>query len=625
MIGHPVKFVLCNRAYSRSSKGNDAKQNVLKLEYLRGKGNTRNVNLDLPNFIRRILYLPDRVLDLLEIAAYVFAADRLVKRGTRDSVEYHNWSRSFHFIIRVRDYPFWTSSEVGETLSESLEFMTGDRSFKFTFQPGHSTPPTNLFDREEFVLDPSPKYSIILFSGGLDSTAGVLEMLERTDDRLCLVSHQSQPGTKRTQNSLVDTLKKHYPGRIFHYCFDLTLRKVRAAEETQRSRAFLYSSIAFAMARALSQERIFIFENGITSINFPRREDLSNARASRTTHPKTINLVQRFFGLFDDRPFKIELPFLWKTKTEIFRSVRQSKHPELVSSTVSCSKTFQRLESSTHCGTCSQCFDRRLAAYGSESEEIDGAGIYFCDIIKEAIENGESRTTLIDYVRQAKNFASWNVDHFYQEMLSDLVDLMDRIPGFDDDNELVEKLWELCQRHGKQVEAALCRMRNIHDNLFTMPKRNTLLHLVFSEREHLKSSMHRLIKTITEKVSLAVPKMYRKKLPEDENDLNIKVNAIISANEIEIRSEHPTVSFACAKVVPDHQIPGTNLLIESKFIRRGTAPSKASEGISADLTKRPPDSHLLFLVYDPTHAIPDDAVFKSDFESKGSCTVAILR
>jgi hypothetical protein len=210
-------------------------------------------------------------------------------------------------------------------------------------------------------------------------------------------------------------------------------------------------------------------------------------------------------------------------------------------------------------------------------------------------------------------------------MLSDLADLVDRIPGFEDDNDLVENIWELCQRHGKQVEAALCRIRNIHDDLFVMPKRNTLLHLVFSEREHLKSIIDRLIKTITEKLSLAIPKMYRKKLPEDENDLNIKVNAIISANEIEIRSEHPKVSFAYAKVVPDHTILGTNLLIESKFIRRGTSPSKASEGISADLMKYPPGSHLLFLVYDPTHAIHDDAIFKSDFESKGSCTIVILR
>jgi hypothetical protein len=53
--------------------------------------------------------------------------------------------------------------------------------------------------------------------------------------------------------------------------------------------------------------------------------------------------------------------------------------------------------------------------------------------------------------------------------------------------------------------------------------------------------------------------------------------------------------------------------------------SKASEGIAADLTKYPASSHTLFLVYDPHRRIADDAEFKRDFESRGRCTVTILR
>ena len=40
----------------------------------------------------------------------------------------------------------------------------------------------------------------------------------------------------------------------------------------------------------------FIFENGITSLNFARRQDLLNGRTTRTTHPKTIHLLQRLFS-----------------------------------------------------------------------------------------------------------------------------------------------------------------------------------------------------------------------------------------------------------------------------------------------------------------------------------------
>ena len=53
--------------------------------------------------------------------------------------------------------------------------------------------------------------------------------------------------------------------------------------------------------------------------------------------------------------------------------------------------------------------------------------------------------------------------------------------------------------------------------------------------------------------------------------------------------------------------------------------SRASDGIAADLTKYPQESHILFLVYDPHRAIREEQEFKNDFESLGRCTVLILR
>ena len=118
--------------------------------------------------------------------------------------------------------------------------------------------------------------------------------------------------------------------------------------------------------------------------------------------------------------------------------------------------------------------------------------------------------------------------------------------------------------------------------------------------------------------------MFRQNKPKNENDLNTKVHALLETHRLDLRSEHPEVSFAGAQVVPDHGI-GTNLLIESKYIRDGTTPSVATDGIAADLTKYPADSHILFLVYDPTHRIADDREFTEGIEAKGRCTVCILR
>ena len=81
---------------------------------------------------------------------------------------------------------------------------------------------------------------------------------------------------------------------------------------------------------------------------------------------------------------------------------------------------------------------------------------------------------------------------------------------------------------------------------------------------------------------------------------------------------------ACAGVVPDHELEGQDLLIETKYLRKGTPPSKASDGIAADLIKYPRTAHILFFVYDPDGAIGGDE-FRRDFEAKGRCTVRILK
>ena len=389
-------LVLCNGATNpdESSFGRDA----MVLDYLGMDGSLANIRLGLPDFVRDVFHLPDRALDLLELAAFVYCADRMNFRGPKDAVEYHAWARSFHFVVKVRDHDFWARSEVSACLSQALEFMTGDRAYRFSFQPGHSTPRTGLFDDEEFEIGDSGELTVALFSGGLDSLAGALNRLENSNDRVCLVSHQSQPGTIKTQQRLASALKDLYPGRTFHYRFRCHLKGMRAVEESQRSRAFLYTSIAFAIAQAFGQDGFTVYENGITGMNFPRRSDLTSARASRTTHPRTICHLNELFSLLFEGSTRIHLPFLWKTKTDVLSLLKESPHSSLIPSAVSCSKTFQNLGQATHCGGCSQCVDRRFAAYASKMDDIDDSGVYATDIISRSILDREIKTTVVDFV-----------------------------------------------------------------------------------------------------------------------------------------------------------------------------------------------------------------------------------
>lgn len=488
MKENPPRIVLCNGAdLPKQWEQSD----YLSLEYRDIAKDNQNVKLALPDFVRDVFYLPDRILDLLEIATYVYCSDRLNSRGSKSALKLHSWARTFYFNIKVRDYEFWEKSDVKERLKDALVYMSGDRAYHFSFQPGHSTPRAHLFDKEIFQIEANENTKVILFSGGLDSLSGIVECLKNTSDPLCLISHRSSPGRMtKTRNKLIQELRTRYPDRIKYYEFACSLRGATAREETQRTRTFLFTSIAYALSHALSLQKFTIYENGITSLNFPTQQYLMNSRSSRTTHPKTITLLQNFFNSLseiDQQKIIIDTPFIEKTKADIFRIIAETGNQNLISSTVSCSKTFQSHDPSTHCGGCSQCIDRRFAAYASEMDDIDESGIYALDFIKDGIDNDEVRTMLLDYFRRAKNYAEWDLASFSRKMFNHLVNILDYVPGGNNE-EKAKKIWKLCQKHGKEIETASRRMREIHDNnLYRELPENSFLKMI-AERRFLDDS-----------------------------------------------------------------------------------------------------------------------------------------
>ncbi len=144
-------------------------------------------------------------------------------------------------------------------------------------------------------------------------------------------------------------------------------------------------------------------------------------------------------------------------------------------------------------------------------------------------------------------------------------------------------------------------------------------------RENLKPEVKRLAQRILEIVKTTIGDMLDRHQPHDEHDLNEKLGALLRSHESELHSEHPTASFACASVVPDHVHKKIDLLIKAKYLRDSTSSSKATEGIASDLTKYPKNSFILFIVYDPQHRIRNDGVFTREIEEKGRNWVVIIR
>lgn len=441
-----------------------------------------NVKIGLQNFVTEIFTLSDRKKDLMEMAGYIFAADRKCSRGNANEIVYDNWSREIELHIKVRDLEFWQNPQVNKALMEALIFMTGDFSFNFVFYDYEANPSYTLFDNENFVVEPTDNTKIVLFSGGLDSLAGVIELLETTENQLWLVSHQSgNPSVAQTQRNLFNEINSLYPNRVSHYRYQCGLTGQQRADENQRTRSFLFNSIAFALSTTYGLNENLLFENGITSFNFPETEDMQNSRASRTTHPKTLALLMNLFSLIDGKPYNISNGFVFKSKTDVMTILKNYNKLDLVDITVSCSATRTNSGPKTHCGICSQCIDRRFASYASQVEEYDGTHLYHFDFVSQKLDTDYKMKALSNYINLAKQFSKCDLDSFYYDFNIQLIEITEYLSGHSD-SETVLQMFELCSRHGSQVEKAIGRMSEMHDKPFSNFMENSLFDLILGMR-----------------------------------------------------------------------------------------------------------------------------------------------
>src|SRR5262249_36608929 len=156
-------------------------------------------------------HLSPRMIDLLEIASYVFTADCATSRGNEwtddDSTE--AWGRDFAFMIPVREPDFWNRMEVKCILTEVLTFLSNDTyTFAFTQLVQDRTNQQQYLEFGE--LEDWPFYEpdrVLMFSGGLDSLAGAVETA-RNGGRLVLISHRSVSTLDSRQKKLFNELQR---------------------------------------------------------------------------------------------------------------------------------------------------------------------------------------------------------------------------------------------------------------------------------------------------------------------------------------------------------------------------------------------------------------------------------
>jgi Queuosine biosynthesis protein QueC len=394
--------------------------------------------------------VPDVLADAFEIAAYIFAADRLTKRGTGFMANMGaHWRRKFRFKIAVRCPTIWKRPDVEAALTDTLEFLSED-SFAFEFfQTARRTgvqPYLGFSDPQAHVINPD---DVMLFSGGLDSTAGLVEQLIGDRKRVALVTHRSARLLVARQTELIGRLREKISKRsLFHVPMWVTLGGHEAVEFSQRTRSLLFAVLGMLVAWMFNKRKIFFFENGITSVNLPIAEHVLGARASRTTHPRVFRGFERLFSLLLETNVEISNPFFWKTKKDVVDILSSYGWADLIADTVSCANVRQLPMTSKQCGVCIQCIERRFAILAAGLGEYDPPDGYAVDLFRGEHKDVEDITMAECHVLRAQKLASMSKLAF-SAAYGQVFRIPSSLSGSASDNLI--RIFELHRRYGRYV------------------------------------------------------------------------------------------------------------------------------------------------------------------------------
>lgn len=306
-----------------------------------------------------------RALDLLTIAAGTYAVDRIVKRkmkaGNRAGIR--NLSAQF----AVHDLAFWSSHRSTLAVTEILYFLTGD-DWQITFKQATGDPVyRQRQERLSFVWDPPTR--VALYSGGLDSAAGLANLLlPNLREHYLLVTVRNQMGLRARCQEQIRTLAAQLniasPLRctLATHLSSATAGNMSAQECSQRSRGFLFCVTAALAAKACSLSEVDVLENGVGAINLPlTTSGMSGGMTTRGAHPTFLNKLSILCSMVMEQSFTFTLPFMNQTKGEmLIPLVRQGlgKWAEL---SQSCIHTSVRKRGQPQCGECPACIERRQA------------------------------------------------------------------------------------------------------------------------------------------------------------------------------------------------------------------------------------------------------------------------
>ncbi|HWB17388.1 MAG TPA: Qat anti-phage system QueC-like protein QatC [Vicinamibacterales bacterium] len=323
----------------------------------------------IDQLIERGVVPSETAADLGILAATVTAADTRISRSA-DAQD--GWTREIDIYLPVAQVTQWEA--LAPLLERTLKFLTGDH-WRLFFRERDRKYKT-LIQIPRTLIRP-PFTSVCLFSGGLDSFIGAIDLFAG-DERPILVSHYGDVSTSSQERCAERIAKMYGDMRPRHVRANVRFDRNDFAHEmgeefTTRGRSFLFFALAALAASGLNRDSIiYVPENGLISLNVPLDRLRVGAWSTRTTHPF---YMARWQEILDGLGIaaRLENPYRFKTKGEMLAECRNQdivrKH---AADTISCSSPAKARWLGIplgHCGFCVPCLIRRSAiasAFGKD-------------------------------------------------------------------------------------------------------------------------------------------------------------------------------------------------------------------------------------------------------------------
>lgn len=335
-------------------------------------------------------------LDLFRLGGAVYCADKVVVRREQDDY----WTRTIELQVPVSDADRWNGA--ADEITTALTFLSGDH-WALSFV-------ADTVSREEAEREPTSD-TASLFSGGLDSLAGIIDSLE-DGGRLALVAHHDSSLSAATQHKLLAALREQYGEDRINFR-ELYLRpsgrrggQMRPLpggeiENTTRSRSFLFLTAGVAAANALGEGvTLRVPENGFIGINVPLTPARAGSLSTRTTHPLFMSQIRHVLAAVG-LPHPIENPYRLSTKGEVLDGcANRQLLLELAPESISCSHPEAprwAKRDQGNCGYCYPCLIRRASMHrvkADDSSDYAWDALTDADLLKRTSKRGRALRAL---------------------------------------------------------------------------------------------------------------------------------------------------------------------------------------------------------------------------------------